>query len=55
MTINNCGSQRALRRQEIYSPQWVILCVMVHVMYNQGYHRPRTKNKDGWEKIYFIT
>jgi len=24
----------ALHRQEIYSPQWLILCVMVHVLYN---------------------
>jgi len=28
MTINNCDSQSVLRRQEIYSPQWLILCVM---------------------------
>ena len=34
MTINNCDSQSALHRHEIYSPQWVILCVMMHVMYN---------------------
>jgi len=29
MTINNCDSQSALHRQEIYSPQWLILCVMM--------------------------
>jgi len=23
--------------------------------YKQGYHRPRTKNKDGWGKFDFIT
>jgi len=34
MTINNCDSQNALQRQEIYPPQWLILCVMMHVMYN---------------------
>jgi len=28
MTINNCDSQSVLHRQEIYSPQWLILCVM---------------------------
>jgi len=32
MTINNCDSQSALHRQEIYSPQWLILCAMMHVM-----------------------
>jgi len=34
MTINCCDSQSALHRQEIYSHQWVILCVMMHVMLN---------------------
>jgi len=33
MTINNCDSQSALHRQEIYSPQWLILCVM-----NDAFH-----------------
>jgi len=33
-TVNNCDSQSALHRQEIYSPQWLILCVMMHDMYN---------------------
>jgi len=26
MTINNCASQSTLYMQEIYSPQWLILC-----------------------------
>jgi len=30
----NCDSQSALQRQEIYLSQWPILCVMMHVMYN---------------------
>ena len=34
MIINNCDSQSALHRQEIYSPQWLTLCVMMHVMRN---------------------
>jgi len=28
---------------------------MSNVSYNQGYHRFRTKNKDGWGKFEFIT
>jgi len=27
-------TRSALHRQDIYSPQWLILCVMVHVLYN---------------------
>jgi len=34
MTINNCDSQSPLHKQEIYSSQWLILCVMMHVTYN---------------------
>jgi len=34
MTANNCAPQSTLHRQEIYPPQWLILCVMMHVMYN---------------------
>jgi len=34
MTINNCDSQSALHMQDISPPQWFILCLMVHVMYN---------------------
>jgi len=34
MTINNCDSQSAQHLQEIYSPQWHILRVMMHVMHN---------------------
>jgi len=34
MTINNCEGHTALHRQDIYSPQWRILCVMMHVTYN---------------------
>jgi len=34
MTINKCDSQSVPYRQEIYSPKWLILCVMMHVMYN---------------------
>jgi len=34
MIINNCDSQSALHMQEIYSPQWLISCVMMHVMHN---------------------
>ena len=34
LTINNCDSQSALRRQGFYSPQWLILCVIMHVVYN---------------------
>jgi len=34
MTINNCDSQSALHRQEIYSPEWFVSCAMMHVLYN---------------------
>jgi len=34
MRIKNYDSQSALHRQGIYSPQWIILRVMMHVMYN---------------------
>jgi len=34
LTINNCDSQIVLHRQEINSPDWLILCVMMHVMHN---------------------
>jgi len=33
LTINNCNSQRALRRQDIYSPKWLMLRVLVYVMH----------------------
>jgi len=34
MTVNNCDSQSALHRQEIYPLPWIVLCVMMHVKYN---------------------
>ena len=37
MTINNCDSQSTLDRQEIYSNERLILCVMMHVMYNVAF------------------
>jgi len=33
MTINNCDSRSSLHWQEIYSPQWLILGAMTHVIY----------------------
>jgi len=33
MKINNVN-QNALHKQEIYSPQWLILCMMMLVMCN---------------------
>jgi len=33
MKINNL-TQNALHRQEIYSPQWLILCMMMLFIYN---------------------
>jgi len=32
--VNNCDSQSYFHRQKIYSPQWFILSVLMHVMYN---------------------
>jgi len=32
MAVNKCDSQITLHRQEIDSPKWLILCVMMHVM-----------------------
>jgi len=34
LTTNNSGLQSALHMQEIYSPEWLILCVMINVMHN---------------------
>jgi len=34
MTISNCDSQSALYKHNIYSTQWLILHVIVHVMHN---------------------
>jgi len=34
MTISNCDSQNVLRIEDIYSPQWLVLCVVKHVVYN---------------------
>jgi len=40
----------------INSPQNYLLRKMkCRLVYTQGYHRSRTKNKDGWGKFYFIT
>jgi len=32
MTVNNCDSQIALHRRGMYSPKWLILCVVMHGM-----------------------
>jgi len=32
-----CDSQSARYRQEIYSTRWLILCAMMHVMYNTAF------------------
>ena len=37
LTINNCDSQMTLYKQEIYSPKWLILCVMMHAMCDIAY------------------
>jgi len=42
MTVNNCDSQSALRRQEIYLTKWLVLCVMVCAMYNIAFYRKQT-------------
>jgi len=34
MTANSCDSQSPLNREEIYLLQRLVLCVMMHVMYN---------------------
>jgi len=37
VTINNCDSQSALHKQEIYSPKWLILFVMMHFTCNVAF------------------
>jgi len=37
MTIHNYYSQSTLHRQEFCLPQLLVLCVMMHVMYNNAF------------------
>jgi len=45
LTINNCDSQFALRRQEIYSSKWLILCVMMNFLYNIAFTATNVASK----------
>ena len=37
MTINNCDLQSTLHKQEIHLPQWLVLCLIAHVMHGHNW------------------